>query len=111
MRFCQLLIPLLLAACCDPAVAAGTPKLNVLLICVDDLKPLLGCYGDKANTIAYMLPENRAKLTREEALFANEADVAKLPRGAAWELKFGLNRCVSRQSRTKTEYTLIRAPA
>ena len=38
-------------------------------------------------SIAYLLPENRAKqgLTRDEALFANETDVAKLPRGAAWE--------------------------
>src|SRR5688500_15364168 len=26
-------------------VSAGKP--NILLICVDDLKPLLGCYGDK----------------------------------------------------------------
>jgi iduronate 2-sulfatase len=32
---------LLLAAVCP---AAGKP--NILLICVDDLKPLLGCYGD-----------------------------------------------------------------
>jgi iduronate 2-sulfatase len=39
----------------------------------------------KANTVAYVLPENRAKKSREEALFANETDVAKLPRGAAWE--------------------------
>jgi iduronate 2-sulfatase len=31
---------------CDRAVA-GEAKSNVLLICVDDLKPLLGCYGDK----------------------------------------------------------------
>ncbi|RYD30534.1 MAG: iduronate-2-sulfatase, partial [Verrucomicrobiaceae bacterium] len=31
------------AAATDPAPA----KLNVLLICVDDLKPLLGCYGNK----------------------------------------------------------------
>jgi iduronate 2-sulfatase len=29
----------------EAAVAAGRP--NVLLICVDDLKPLLGCYGDR----------------------------------------------------------------
>ena len=28
-------------------VATGAEKPNVLLICVDDLKPLLGCYGDK----------------------------------------------------------------
>ncbi len=30
-----------------PAAAAPLPaKPNVLLICVDDLKPVLGCYGD-----------------------------------------------------------------
>lgn len=29
---------------CDGAAAPAT-KPNVLLICVDDLKPLLGCYG------------------------------------------------------------------
>jgi iduronate 2-sulfatase len=41
-------------------------------------------FGGK--TVAYMLPENRAKMTREEALFGNdEVDVAKLPRGAAYE--------------------------
>ena len=28
-------------------VATGAIKPNVLLICVDDLKPLLGCYGDQ----------------------------------------------------------------
>ncbi|MBA4020603.1 MAG: iduronate-2-sulfatase [Pirellula sp.] len=30
------------------AAAADAAKLNVLLICVDDLKPILGCYGDRA---------------------------------------------------------------
>src|SRR6185503_13440081 len=30
---------------CNGTVAS--PKPNVLLICVDDLKPVLGCYGDK----------------------------------------------------------------
>jgi len=40
LRF-SLLMFLSLAAC---AFGAGKP--NVLLICVDDLKPLLGCYGD-----------------------------------------------------------------
>lgn len=29
------------------AAPAATPRPNVLLICVDDLKPALGCYGDK----------------------------------------------------------------
>lgn len=41
-----------------------------------------------AKTVAYLLPESHAKdgLTREEAFFANAGvDVAKLPRGAAWE--------------------------
>lgn len=42
----------------------------------------------KEQSIAYVRPESRAHqgLTREEALFANEpVDVAKLPRGAAYE--------------------------
>ncbi len=34
----------LAALLCTPAAAALRP--NVLFICVDDLKPLLGCYGD-----------------------------------------------------------------
>ena len=40
-----------------------------------------------ANSIAYALPESRAKqgLTREEALFANQLNVGSLPRGAAFE--------------------------
>jgi iduronate 2-sulfatase len=37
-------------------------------------------------TIDYVLPENRAKLTREEALFSNQrGDVGKLPKGAPFE--------------------------
>ncbi|MCE2694212.1 MAG: sulfatase, partial [Verrucomicrobiaceae bacterium] len=36
---------LVLFALCPSLFAAAKP--NVLLICVDDLKPLLGCYGDK----------------------------------------------------------------
>jgi iduronate 2-sulfatase len=43
MRF-QLLLGFLTIAFARPVVAAERP--NVLLICVDDLKPLLGCYGD-----------------------------------------------------------------
>jgi iduronate 2-sulfatase len=177
-----LFVILLACAFSNTLVAADRP--NVLLICVDDLKPLLGCYGDRriqspnidrlakrsvlferaycnqavcapsrnalmtgvrpttlgiydlgtnfrfgasnavtmslyfmrhgyraealgkifhvghgnhedkgswsvphfgGKTVAYMLPENRAKMSREEALFSNETDVAKLPRGAAYE--------------------------
>ncbi len=42
----------------------------------------------RAEVVAYALPESRAKvgLTREEALFRNQtANVARLPRGPAWE--------------------------
>ena len=187
VNFKQPCVLIAVLLCCALACNGAVPtvaKPNVLLICVDDLKPLLGCYGDKvikspnidrlaargvvferaycnqavcapsrnalltgvrpttmgiydlgtnfrlassnavtlpqyfmkhgyrtealgkifhvghgnhddaiswsvplfkANSIAYVLPENRAKRTREEALFANETDVAKLPRGAAWE--------------------------
>lgn len=40
-----------------------------------------------AKSIAYVLPKSRVNedLTREEALFANEAGADKLPRGAAYE--------------------------
>ena len=170
----------------DQVAAASQAKPNVLLICVDDLKPLLGCYKDKhihspnidrlaargllferaycnqalcapsrnalmtgvrsttlgiydlgtnfrqaipdavtlsqyfmrngyraealgkvfhvghgnhedpaswsvphfsEKSIAYLLPESRPGqgLTREEALFANATNAAKLPRGAAFE--------------------------
>ena len=44
----QMTLRIILALCCviaARAVAANKP--NVLLICVDDLKPALGCYGDK----------------------------------------------------------------
>lgn len=36
-----------LVAASLPAVAQDAKRPNVLLICVDDLKPNLGCYGDK----------------------------------------------------------------
>lgn len=42
-------LPTTLTALCTfllAGSAADTKKPNVLLICVDDLKPLLGCYGD-----------------------------------------------------------------
>lgn len=43
------LLAVLLLARPFAGVAAGTPapKPNVLLVCIDDLKPLLGCYGSR----------------------------------------------------------------
>lgn len=42
----RLSLPLLVAALAAGAPAAVEARPNVLLICVDDLKPLLGCYGN-----------------------------------------------------------------
>ncbi|MBI5800174.1 MAG: sulfatase [Verrucomicrobia bacterium] len=44
MKFALALVASLCVLCGQLAAA---PKPNVLLICVDDLKPVLGCYGDK----------------------------------------------------------------
>lgn len=183
---CAIALVVLLSMNGGLLMAAKPARPNVLLICVDDLKPLLGCYGDKhvkspnidrlaargvlferaycnqavcapsrnalmtgvrpttlgiydlgthfrfgasnavtlsqyfmrhgyraeslgkifhvghgnyndaaswsvphvgGKTVAYVLPENRTNgvMTREEALFDNQTDVAKLPRGAAFE--------------------------
>ena len=51
-------------------IAADRP--NVLLICVDDLKPLLGCYGDKtARTLSIDALANRSLLFR--SAYCNQA--------------------------------------
>jgi iduronate 2-sulfatase len=42
-----LLVVFLFAVCTPTTKAADAKRPNVLLICVDDLKPLLGCYGDQ----------------------------------------------------------------
>jgi arylsulfatase A-like enzyme len=42
-----LLLALVLVACAlAPAAAAAAERYNVLLICSDDMRPALGCYGD-----------------------------------------------------------------
>ncbi len=46
------------------ATFAAPPKPNVLLVCVDDLKPLLGCYGD-----ARVKTPNMDRLARRGVLF------------------------------------------
>src|SRR5215207_2765608 len=45
MRY-QLFLGLLAIALAGPVAATERP--NVLVICVDDLKPMLGCYGDSS---------------------------------------------------------------
>lgn len=47
MKMKLLLSAVFTAAVCAPSFAAEVSKPNVLLICVDDLKPVLGCYGDQ----------------------------------------------------------------
>ncbi len=47
MKYIAYLTVATLLGSCSLSFAAEPPKPNVLLICVDDLKPLLGCYGDK----------------------------------------------------------------
>jgi iduronate 2-sulfatase len=55
---------------CIPAHAADRP--NVLLICVDDLKPLLGCYGDElAHTPN--IDQLAARGLRLDAAYCNQA--------------------------------------
>ena len=41
----HLLAAALLGALSIPTLAAEAPRPNVLFVCVDDLKPILGCYG------------------------------------------------------------------
>ena len=45
---------------------------NVLLICVDDLKPILGCYGDPAGPLAEHRPVGGAGVLFERA-YCNQA--------------------------------------
>ena len=40
-------LALMLAVCAAPQATAANARPNVLLICVDDLKPTIGAYGDR----------------------------------------------------------------
>lgn len=62
-----LLTPLALVSAADPS-----PKPNVLLICVDDLKPVLGCYGDTASKTPH-IDRLAARATRFDRAYCNQA--------------------------------------
>eukprot|EP01036_Dinobryon_divergens_P031884 gene31884-41370_t len=62
-----LLAPLALLSAADPA-----PRPNVLLICVDDLKPVLGAYGDTAAKTPN-LDRLAARATRFDRAYCNQA--------------------------------------
>src|SRR5687768_479486 len=47
LRSTPVLVIVLLSSLTATAIAADTPRLNVLLLAVDDLRPELGCYGNK----------------------------------------------------------------
>ena len=51
---------------CSTLAEARTEKLNVLFIPVDDLKPMLGCYGDTA-----METPNIDRLAERGTVFLN----------------------------------------
>lgn len=43
----SVLLAVMLAACTLPVVAKSAGKPNILFVIVDDLRPLIGCYGDE----------------------------------------------------------------
>jgi iduronate 2-sulfatase len=70
----SLLLALLLLTCLAPATRAAeqgrTP--NVLFICVDDLKPMLGCYG-QADVKTPNIDRLAARSVRFDAAYCNQA--------------------------------------
>ncbi|MES2696252.1 MAG: sulfatase [Verrucomicrobiota bacterium] len=64
------LVPLVLAAASAYAAALARP--NVLLICVDDLKPAMSCYGDKIAKTPHF-DRLAARGMRFDAAYCNQA--------------------------------------
>ena len=63
---------ILFALLCGASFAAEPARPNVLFICVDDLKPLLGCYGDKLAKTPNM-DRLAARGMRFDLAFCNQA--------------------------------------
>ena len=61
-----------LLACLPVAIATAAEKPNILLICVDDLKPVLGCYGD-AHAKTPNLDQLAARGLRLDRAYCNQA--------------------------------------
>ena len=53
-------------------ISPGADKPNVLLICIDDLKPLLGCYGEKAVKTPH-IDRLASRSTIFESAYCNQA--------------------------------------
>lgn len=58
--------------CLSTACATAAEKPNVILICVDDLKPVLGCYGDSAAKTPH-LDALAARSLRLDRAYCNQA--------------------------------------
>ncbi len=75
MRTDRFLILALMAACIFPGVPAraqSSGKPNVLFVCVDDLKPVLGCYGAKI-VKSPNIDRLAERSVRFESAYANQA--------------------------------------
>lgn len=63
---------LLILSCLPVVYATAAEKPNVLLICVDDLKPVLGCYGDAMSKTPH-LDALAARSLRLDRAYCNQA--------------------------------------
>lgn len=66
------ILPVLVIATGFCTHARGAERPNVLLICVDDLKPVLGCYGDEAARSPHM-DRLAARGVRFDSAYCNQA--------------------------------------
>jgi len=68
----RLLLALLFTSAAHGTTAATASKPNILLICVDDLKPLIGAYGDSAAKTPN-IDRLAARATRFDSAYCNQA--------------------------------------